>query len=222
MKEVTIGVFHDGCWGSASAKQFPEVNATVKGPISLWKKDNGMVRVFTAWDVVAPDKVELNNYLQYVKNHPTMRKLNLMNKTNSTAVFTTMYESKGSSYDSVIECNSLYTGPIVQQNAYEKHQILTKNVSGIKKLLNELEILGEVKLLKIAKPTTEENPFRLTEKQAFALRVARQNGYYGWPRNITLDALAQKSGFSRRAFQENLRKAEAKVLPKLLNTQVGV
>ena len=221
MKELTVGVFHHGCWGSASAKAFPEVLATVIGPITVWKKENGIARVFSAWNIKAPDKKTLDGYFSFVKNHPTMKKYRVFSRTNTTAFAASLFESNGSSYDAVINSNSLYVGPVVQENAYEKHQVLTKNPNSIKKLLNELEILGEVKVLKIAKPTEEENPFNLTEKQFLALRVARQNGYYSWPRKATLEELAASSGFTRRAFQENLRKAEAKVLPKLLNKEVG-
>ena len=222
MKEVSIGVFHHGCWGSASAKKFPETSASVKGPITVLGKENGIAKVFCAFDVKATSQKELDEYLFFCKNHPTMKKLEVIGKTKSSAFFTVLFESTGSSYDAVINCNSLYTGTIQQENAYEKHRILTKNPNSLKKLLNELEILGEVKVFKIGKPTSEENPFGLTEKQSLALRIARRNGYYSWPRNITLENLASMSGFKRRAFQENLRKAEAKVLPELLNKQVGV
>lgn len=222
MKEVSIGVFHHGCWGSASAKEFPEIVATVKGPINVWHKDKGIERVFCTFDINAPDKKELDDYFSYCKSHPTVKKLEIMSRTNTSAIFTTLFESTGSSYDAIIGSNSLYSGPIVQHNAYEKHKILTKNPNSLKKLLNELEILGEVKVFKIGNPASNENPFNLTEKQELALRVARQNGYYSWPRKATLEDLAMHAGFSRRAFQENLRKAEAKVLPELLSKQVGV
>jgi len=56
----------------------------------------------------------------------------------------------------------------------------------------------------------------LTGAQWSALWLAVHYGYYSWPKKITLEELASKSGVSRISFQERLRKAEEKALPKLL------
>jgi|ETN02SMinimDraft_4_1059925.scaffolds.fasta_scaffold501587_1 predicted DNA binding protein len=57
---------------------------------------------------------------------------------------------------------------------------------------------------------------RITQKQFEALHTALKHKYYSWPRKVTLEDLAQRSDTTRRAFQENLRKAEAKLFPHLV------
>ena len=57
---------------------------------------------------------------------------------------------------------------------------------------------------------------RITQKQFDALHTALRNQYYSWPRKITLEQLATKANTTRRAFQENLRKAEAKLFPHIV------
>ena len=57
---------------------------------------------------------------------------------------------------------------------------------------------------------------RITQKQFEALHTALKHNYYSWPRKITLEELAQHADTTRRAFQENLRKAEAKLLPHVV------
>jgi len=57
---------------------------------------------------------------------------------------------------------------------------------------------------------------RITQKQFEALHTALKHNYYSWPRKITLEELAQHASTTRRAFQENLRKAEAKLLPHVV------
>lgn len=57
---------------------------------------------------------------------------------------------------------------------------------------------------------------RITQKQFDALHTALRHNYYSWPRKITLEQLAGKASTTRRAFQENLRKAEAKILPHIV------
>ena len=121
-----------------------------------------------------------------------------------------------------MESEISYTGPIVQENGFEKHTVLAKNPVALKKLLGELEIIGEAKVFKVSKVNNSDNPYALTEKQARSLRIARAMGYYSWPRKVGLEEMAKAAETSRRAFQENLRKAEAKVIPGMLNKDLGI
>ncbi|MEK6899017.1 MAG: helix-turn-helix domain-containing protein [Nanoarchaeota archaeon] len=53
----------------------------------------------------------------------------------------------------------------------------------------------------------------LTEKQKNVLLLAVKEGYYGYPRKITLEKLAKISDLSVSTYQFHLAKAEAKLLP---------
>ncbi|WP_234403512.1 helix-turn-helix domain-containing protein [Halarchaeum acidiphilum] len=53
---------------------------------------------------------------------------------------------------------------------------------------------------------------RLSEAQRDAYELARSEGYYSWPRAITVRELAAKQGVAKTTFLEHLRKAEAKLL----------
>jgi len=57
---------------------------------------------------------------------------------------------------------------------------------------------------------------RITQKQFEALHTALKHEYYSWPRKVTLEDMAQRASTTRRAFQENLRKAEAKIFPHIV------
>jgi predicted DNA binding protein len=52
----------------------------------------------------------------------------------------------------------------------------------------------------------------LTEKQLEALRTAYKKGYYNYPRKLTIPQLAKSMKKSYSTFQENLRKAENKII----------
>jgi len=45
--------------------------------------------------------------------------------------------------------------------------------------------------------------------------LAVKQGYYNFPREIYLDELAKISRVKRQSYQENLRKAERKIIPFL-------
>jgi predicted DNA binding protein len=55
----------------------------------------------------------------------------------------------------------------------------------------------------------------LTRPQRDALQLATKEGYYTFPHKVHLDKLAEKSGLSKSAFREHLRRAEMKVLGDL-------
>ncbi len=57
----------------------------------------------------------------------------------------------------------------------------------------------------------------LPKKQKEAITLAYQSGYYLFPRKISLDKLAKIAKVSKPTFRENLRKAEAKLIPKLIS-----
>jgi len=54
---------------------------------------------------------------------------------------------------------------------------------------------------------------KLTEKQKKVLVLAVENGYYGYPRKITLERLAKGAKISLSTYQFHLAKAEAKFIP---------
>ena len=60
---------------------------------------------------------------------------------------------------------------------------------------------------------------KLPKKQKEAIELAYQLGYYEYPKKINLDKLSQIAKVSKPTFQENLRKAESKLMPLLLRTK---
>jgi len=56
----------------------------------------------------------------------------------------------------------------------------------------------------------------LTDKQYNAITKAYDQGYYEIPRNISVDTLAEEMNISRRTYEEHLRKAEKKIMRKLI------
>ena len=57
---------------------------------------------------------------------------------------------------------------------------------------------------------------QLPPKQKEAIELAYGGGYYQFPKKTNLDKLAKILGVSKATFQENLKKAEARIMPLLL------
>jgi len=56
---------------------------------------------------------------------------------------------------------------------------------------------------------------KLTERQRKAVILAIKNGYYGYPRKVTLERLARAMKISTSTYQFHLAKAESKIMPFL-------
>ncbi|MCD4666546.1 helix-turn-helix domain-containing protein [archaeon] len=56
----------------------------------------------------------------------------------------------------------------------------------------------------------------LPEKQKKAIELAYKLGYYKFPKKTNLDKLSKVSKVAKQTFQENLKKAESKLIPLLL------
>ncbi|WP_439025917.1 helix-turn-helix domain-containing protein [Haloarchaeobius sp. DT45] len=52
----------------------------------------------------------------------------------------------------------------------------------------------------------------LSQRQREVFELARRENYYQWPREVSLQELADELGISKTTFTEHLRKAEAKLL----------
>jgi len=58
----------------------------------------------------------------------------------------------------------------------------------------------------------DERERHLSPRQREALALARERGYYEWPREVTAGELATELGVAKTTFLEHLRRAESKLL----------
>jgi predicted DNA binding protein len=58
----------------------------------------------------------------------------------------------------------------------------------------------------------DERERHLSPRQQEALALARERGYYEWPREVTAGELATELGVAKTTFLEHLRRAESKLL----------
>lgn len=82
----------------------------------------------------------------------------------------------------------------------------------------ELLSITQTKLTDIFLPRISP---KLSPKQKEAIELAVKEGYYEYPRKIDLEGLARICKVRRQTFQENLRRAEKKLLPFLTENITG-
>ena len=81
-----------------------------------------------------------------------------------------------------------------------------------------MEILWDVKDIKIQKVEYKECDIlsNLTNNQKKILNSAKKFGYYDYPRKITSEELSEKIGVKKDITLENLRKAEKRIITRVL------
>ena len=97
-------------------------------------------------------------------------------------------------------------------DGYEIWTIAAPKKTAIKHALDDIKKLGEFKLLHIKKSSFDG--FNLSDNQEKILKLALNQGYYNWPKKVSISLLAKKLNLSKVTVAEHLRKAEIKVINK--------
>ena len=112
---------------------------------------------------------------------------------------------------------------IIDTEGWEEWEIAAPNRNDLSLFIKYAEKLANVefKILYFKEKKMENLMIyamlpKLTNKQKKALMLAVENGYYGYPRKITLEKLAKQTNISTSTFQFHLAKAEAKLMPFLV------
>ncbi len=107
--------------------------------------------------------------------------------------------------------------------AYLEGNRLVFSILGEEKALSSFltlvkKVVGDLTVLRIQDHTYNDESILsgLTERQKAILIKAKQSGYYEIPRKITTMELAREFGVSKAAILEHLRKAEGKIMTRVI------
>jgi predicted DNA binding protein len=138
---------------------------------------------------------------------------------NATRGLLVAYESARSISGPLLSRGLIPDAPVRIQNGSERWTVLTgatrERIRSHLAAVRE-EADAEINLERIVAPeATPGVPLpedSLSERQRQAFELARERGYYAWPRGTSGAELAEELGISKATFLEHLRKAEAKLL----------
>ena len=116
--------------------------------------------------------------------------------------------------------------PVIIRNNWEHITIIIENYDQIDQLVKEINEYIRVEVIKIEKlniqnaitysKSIQEILSSLTPNQTESIIEAWKQGYYAIPRNIKTEELAKSEGISRYSFEKKIRKAENKIMEKLV------
>lgn len=215
-KALWVKIHHHGCVACALTEKFPQVEMRTVNVKNVFDKFNNLkgYRVFV--EISGDSRKDPEEFVRILKNDSKVREVRVFGGFGNSLFAFLDVKQNTSSYHEVVEKGGIYFDDVRMENGFDVHPILTSDFKELKSILNALEAVGELKITKIGSFKTKIKDSLLTEKQTSALQKALDNKYYSWPRKAKLETIAQKSNLSRRTYQEQLRKAESKLLPILL------
>ena len=122
-------------------------------------------------------------------------------------------------YSAVFDERVIQVKPVVQRiDGFEDWELASWRKEALMEILKipEFEIeIHSIKQEKIKDIFIPHISQKLPPKQKEAIELAVKQGYYNYPRKTDLEKLAKISKVKRQTYQENLRRAESKIVPFL-------
>lgn len=208
MIKAKISMDHYKCWACELTKKF-EGTFFLQNTTSLEKN--------VASDIVyiGADGSNQEAIMNFLKSHPHMSSIEVLEKSEDHLFLLIVTAGNETMIERVNKNRCFNIGPTVLHDGREIFNIVTQNKENLQRLLDDLEKIGEVRLISVVPFTFEHSS--LTKKQFDALTHAEERGYYDWPRNIDIDSLAKEKGISKSTYVEHLRKAEIKVMKQFID-----
>lgn len=184
-------------------------------PLDVYKVGKGFH--ILGMHLLEGEEKEKNGFSNDLKKH----RKTLEFERDGNMILTLMKEEE-KFYELIYDSSLYHPSPAIIKNGMEKWKVSSFNRKKLEKLIEEIEKwdkkLQEFEILRFSKLNLKEVYFpkimpMIPEKQKAAFQLAMKSEYYTYPRKIDLVHLAKISKVSTSTFQENLRKAESKLLP---------
>lgn len=217
MREAHFCIRHKGCWSSAIEREFPNVRAALVSWVTFpLITERGTGKWSALWKFEAKDEAELRGFLDFFVKLPMIEAAEVLQRERNVAIVHETSHAVGSTSSVIAGSKCHVVGTMRVAHGREYWDVVAQNARDIQDLFGKLGKFGPIEIIKIGRYQPARPPYQLTRKQLEALNLAVANGYYTWPRRISLAELAALVGLSRRTFQDHLRKAEAKLMPNLV------
>lgn len=221
MWQATLKLYHSDC---------PIVNRAVKFGVDVysypsnWYEKGGKKYVTTICFFEGEDAKKKENFLADLKADAHITKLEI-----SGDIFTYEYElfEEGEHVQLYYDGRLVLTKPVVNSTeGFEYWNVASwekGNITHFVKLLEEhmdvceVQKIVEAELKDVYFPNILPN---IPPAQKHALLLAYKHGYYTYPRKMSVQDLAGIAGVGVSTFQENLRKAEIKLMPILIEQHI--
>ncbi len=197
-----------------------------------WGFDPVQRKLETRMVVDGEDRGVLESGLSTLETHPNMHEVDLFKKHEGTALIRTTI-SETDAMRSIRDNDGYITGPFRIENGSERWEVgfddderagdaladLERNNEFTVESRQSLELGQLFDLLEHADAASDllEGCRALSDVERQTLEIAAQKGYFNQPRGATLQMLANEFDVSDTAVSKNVRRAERKVLKRVVS-----
>ena len=175
----------------------------------------------SAIHTIKGEEKNIKKYLSELKKHPNIVKIEI-----SKVIFTLSKEPASlKTYQTIYNPQLMYITPgYNSEDGYEIWEIACwdrKPLGDLIQIMKNAKTTIYFEILKFEEKDIDDVYIlrlfpQLPKKQKQAIELAYKFGYYQFPKKTNLDKLAKIVNVSKQTFQENLKKAEARIMPLLL------
>jgi predicted DNA binding protein len=218
---LTLDIWHPDCWTL-------EVTAETDGGLlghGVYEVDDRAVAWLTAFAdtrcavddlVTATRESPLTDFVREFDDHGT-RMAQHPDPGNATRGLLVEYAAANSINGPIVSRGFIPDAPVRVLDGREQWTVLTTEPrERVDALIGEIreECDAEIRLTGISMPVADPTDPRieLTVRQREVFDLARERGYYAWPRGATAADLAAELDVSKSTVLEHLRKAESRLL----------
>jgi predicted DNA binding protein len=184
--------------------------------LNSWKEKKRIY--YTDLHILEGKEEDIKKFINGFKKD--QRTLNIEVKGNQILTLNVIKSKNAKDYSSVLDNQLIYVKPVIQRtDGYEDWEVASWDKEIVMKIMDnpdfKMELLSIKKIdgINLFLPQIQPN---LSKKQIDSVKFAIKEGYYKSPRKIDLNKLSKKENISKQAFQQNLRKAENKLIPFLV------
>jgi predicted DNA binding protein len=206
--------FHKNCLIAPLCKKYNVTDFVYV--LNSWKEKERIY--YTDLHILEGKEEDIKKFINSFKKD--QRTLNLEVKGNQILTWNVIKSKNAKDYSSVLDNRLIYVKPVIQRtDGYEDWEVASWDKEIVMKIMDnpdfDMELLSIKKIegINLFLPQIQPN---LSKKQIDSVKFAIKEGYYKSPRKIDLNKLSKKENISKQAFQQNLRKAENKLIPFLV------
>lgn len=188
-------------------------------PINYWVRDNKYF--FVVAGVLRGTKKNKNRFFLGLKKLKEPRRTEVLERENDFFMLITSHHVTEEEKKQV----AVFYNPVIihhkpikfNSDGWEEWEISSVDRKSIEKIITTARNIYELKLSRFYKAKVKNFGFvsimpQLTDKQEQALNLALKQGYYSFPRKISLDKLSGVAQVSFLTLRAHIRKAENKII----------
>ncbi len=200
-----LRIKHD-CWISTLTSKFKVT--VVGGPLNSYSEKGK--HYHNNWHATSGEEEEVKMFYAALHKQPMVKKM----VVRGNQVFSLV---EGRDFIAIdFDRSFFFIKPVVMKEGFEYWEIGSWERSKLMGFYHKIQKFASVEILKLKRdfPSVfiQHSLPKLTAKQRRAFEVAKEEGYYEYPRRVSVEELAKIAGVPRTTFQSHLRKAECKLL----------